>query len=85
MCKGKKEVPWPVTDSPKNAEPSTKIKQLARPQPIINEEYDPYTVTLPALQAIATPRVIELSVPLARRCIPKKVFTVGVKKSLCVY
>jgi len=45
----------------------------------------PYTVTLPALQAIATPRVYELSVPLARRCTPKKVLTARVMKSFCVY
>ena len=76
MYKGKKEVLWPVTVSAKKTEPSQKIKELARPRPIINEEYDPYTVTLSALHAFATPRVNKLSVPLARRCTPKRVCTV---------
>ena len=66
-----------MTESAKKAEPNTRIKQLARPRPITNEEYDPFTVTLPVRQAIATPRVNELSFPLARRCTAKKVFTTG--------
>lgn len=87
LYKGQKEIPWAVTNSAKKAEPSSKIKLLARPRPrpIINKEYDPFTVTLPALQAIATFRINVLSIPLARRCSPKNVFTARVKKSVGVY
>jgi hypothetical protein len=87
LYKVPKETPWAVTNSAKKAEPSSKIKLLARPRPrpIINEEYDPFTVTLPALQAIATLRINVLSIPLARRCCPINVFTARVNKSVGVY
>ncbi|XP_054894287.1 theg spermatid protein isoform X2 [Poeciliopsis prolifica] len=64
---------WPVSFGAKHYVPSQRLLKLARP--IIRKDplggYDPFTVSHAALCANPSPRTLQLSVPLPRKCSPK--------------
>ena len=73
---GEKSIQWPVSRNAMKAIATLRVQQLARPKSrgTINDDYDPYRVTIGAKNARPTPRIDELAVPLQRKCRQKKVF-----------
>ncbi|XP_067308914.1 sperm microtubule associated protein 2 [Pseudorasbora parva] len=63
-------VSWPVPDRVLKAVASESLKTLARPKTrqALFEDYDPYRVSPAARAATASPRLLELSLPLPRKC-----------------
>ncbi|RXM94784.1 Mesoderm induction early response protein 2 [Acipenser ruthenus] len=70
-----KPTAWPVPESAMKVVASDRVHMLAKPkvQKGIFEGYDPYLVTETAKQAQASPRVLELSMPLPRKVRHKKI------------
>ncbi len=64
-----RQVQWPVTDTAKNAVASLRMQQLARPKSgrLVVDDYDPYKLSPAAKNTRATPRIVELSMPLPRK------------------
>jgi len=56
------------------AQPTMRQQQLARPKPrvALDQDYDPYKVSNGARNAVASPRVSELAVPIPRKVRSKK-------------
>ncbi|XP_061098764.1 LOW QUALITY PROTEIN: sperm microtubule associated protein 2 [Conger conger] len=65
-----RRVSWPVPVPARGGGASERVRQLARPKQhrALDQGYDPYTVSLAASRASASPRVLQLSVPLPRKC-----------------
>uniref|UniRef100_A0A8C2A273 Theg spermatid protein n=1 Tax=Cyprinus carpio TaxID=7962 RepID=A0A8C2A273_CYPCA len=63
-------VSWPVPDHVLKAVASERLQKLARPKTrqALFEGYDPYRVSPAARAATASPRLLELSLPLPRKC-----------------
>ncbi|XP_058649557.1 sperm microtubule associated protein 2 isoform X2 [Onychostoma macrolepis] len=63
-------VSWPVPDNVLKAVVSERLQILARPKTrqALFEGYDPYRVSPAARAATASPRLLELSLPLPRKC-----------------
>ncbi|KAL1247017.1 hypothetical protein QQF64_034503 [Cirrhinus molitorella] len=63
-------VSWPVPDCVLKAVASERLQKLARPKTrqALFEGYDPYRVSPAARAATASPRLLELSLPLPRKC-----------------
>ncbi|XP_051769199.1 theg spermatid protein [Ctenopharyngodon idella] len=63
-------VSWPVPDRVLKAVASERVQTLARPKTrqALFEGYDPYRVSPAARAATASPRLLELSLPLPRKC-----------------
>uniref|UniRef100_H2ZDQ3 Testicular haploid expressed gene protein-like n=2 Tax=Ciona savignyi TaxID=51511 RepID=H2ZDQ3_CIOSA len=69
-----RSVLWPVSSAAKTAEPSTRQQQLARPKTrtALDQDYDPYRVSLAARNAVASPRIGELATAIPRKVKAKK-------------
>nr|XP_055057460.1 testicular haploid expressed gene protein-like isoform X2 [Misgurnus anguillicaudatus] len=63
-------VSWPIPKHVLKASASNRLHDLARPKTrqALFEGYDPYRVTPAARAATASPRLLELSLPLPRKC-----------------
>ncbi|XP_059356808.1 sperm microtubule associated protein 2 [Carassius carassius] len=63
-------VSWPVPDHVLKAVAGERLQKLARPKTrqALFEGYDPYRVSPAARAATASPRLLELSLPLPRKC-----------------
>lgn len=63
-------VSWPVPDHVLKAVANERLQKLARPKTrqALFEGYDPYRVSPAARAATASPRLLELSLPLPRKC-----------------
>jgi hypothetical protein len=74
LYQGQRTVQWDVQDTAKKASASFRVVQLARPRSrgTINDDYDPYKVSLAAKHAVATPRLGELCAPIPRKIRQKK-------------
>ena len=68
---------WEVSESAQKALPSLRVQQLARPKSRsqYNEDYDAnsWKVSQGAKVAQATPRIVELALPIPRKVRSKKV------------
>ncbi|XP_064652307.1 sperm microtubule associated protein 2-like [Lineus longissimus] len=75
LYQGQRPVQWNVQDTAKKASASFRVVQLSRPRSrgTINDDYDPYKVTMAAKHAMATPRITELCAPIPRKIRQKKV------------
>ncbi|KAL5013326.1 hypothetical protein ScPMuIL_007596 [Solemya velum] len=72
--KDERPVQWPLTDAALKAIASLRLQQMARPRSrtMIKDDYDPYRVSLGARRARPTPRIEEISLPIARKIRQKK-------------
>ncbi len=63
-------VSWPVPDHVLKAVANERLQKLARPKTrqALFEGYDPYRVSPAARAATASPRLLELSLPLPHKC-----------------
>lgn len=64
---------WPVSVSARNYVPSQRLLELACPRirKDVYDGYDPFVVSHAALCTNPSPRTLQLSVPLPRKCTPK--------------
>ncbi|XP_057190674.1 testicular haploid expressed gene protein-like [Triplophysa rosa] len=63
-------VSWPIPNHILKTSASERLRLLARPKTrqALFEAYDPYSVSPAARAATASPRLLELSLPLPRKC-----------------
>lgn len=69
-----RSVVWRVTKSALQTQATARLEELARPKTrrALDQDYDPYGVSLAARMAVPSPRVEQLAVPISRKVRNKK-------------
>ncbi|KAG9328404.1 hypothetical protein JZ751_014049, partial [Albula glossodonta] len=80
-------VSWPVPVPAREAVASNRVQVLAQPKPRkgLFEGYNPFSVSPAARNAYVTPRILELSKPIPRKCILTNTHTVNLLLSIAYH